>query len=52
MDIVQLLLHSNADLYENGYMQYKRALQLALNNGHNAVRRLIKDHYKSGIADI
>ncbi|KAF2181593.1 hypothetical protein K469DRAFT_713660 [Zopfia rhizophila CBS 207.26] len=50
--MVQLLLNADADLRGNGHMQYKRALQLASNNGHNAVRRLIEAHYKSGVVGV
>ena len=52
IDMVQLLLDAGADLHGNRCMQYKKALQLASNNGHNAVRRLIEAHYKSGIAGV
>jgi ankyrin repeat protein len=52
IDMVQLLLDAGANLHGNGYMQYKTALQLASINGHNAVRRLIEDRYKSGIVGL
>ncbi|KAJ3551443.1 hypothetical protein NPX13_g11361 [Xylaria arbuscula] len=43
IDMVQLLLNAGADLYGNGHIQYRKTDQLALINGHNAVRRLIEE---------
>ncbi|KAF2177908.1 hypothetical protein K469DRAFT_719384 [Zopfia rhizophila CBS 207.26] len=51
-NVTSYICSNNADLHGNGYVQYKRALQPASNNGHNAIRRLIEAHYKSGIAGV
>ncbi|OCK74011.1 ankyrin, partial [Lepidopterella palustris CBS 459.81] len=47
IDMVQLLLNAGAELHGNGERQYRNALELASENGHNAVRRLIEAYYES-----
>ena len=48
IDIVQLLLNTGVELDGSGNAQYKEALQLASEYGHNAVRKLIKARYERG----
>jgi ankyrin repeat protein len=47
INMVQLLLNAGAEFYGSGNTQYRRALELASDNGHNTVIKLLKAHYKS-----
>lgn len=42
LDMVQLLLNAGVRLSGFGDAQYRKALELALKNGHHAVKRLIE----------
>jgi hypothetical protein len=46
--MVQLLLNAGVELDGSGNAQYREALQLASERGHNAVKKLIKAHYERG----
>jgi hypothetical protein len=48
IDMVQLLLNAGARLCGPGDAQYRKAMDLAKENGHQTVRQLIKNHYESG----
>lgn len=48
IDMVQLLLNAGVKLSGSGDAQYRKALELALNNGHNTVKQLIENRYESG----
>ena len=50
IDMVQLLLNASADLVEDRDMQYRNAVQLASDNGHYSVMRLIRAKYETSIA--
>jgi ankyrin repeat protein len=48
IDMVQLLLNAGAELSGSGDAQYRKALELASNYGHNTVKKLIENRYESG----
>jgi ankyrin repeat protein len=48
IDMVKLLLNASVELDGSENAQYREALQLASEYGHNAVRKLIKAHYERG----
>jgi ankyrin repeat protein len=48
IDMVQLLLNAGVELDGSGNAQYREAVQLASEYGHNAVRKLIKAHCERG----
>ncbi|KAF2728723.1 ankyrin, partial [Polyplosphaeria fusca] len=49
MDMVQLLLNAGAGRAADGSVEYRSAVELASDNGHYSVRRLIESSYESGI---
>lgn len=48
IDMVQLLLNAGVELSGSGDAQYRTALKLASENGHNTVKKLIENCYESG----
>ena len=48
IDMVQLLLNAGVKLSGSGDAQYRTALEVASENGHNAIKQLIENHCESG----
>lgn len=48
IDMVQFLLNVGAKIYGEGHVQYRRSLEIARDNGHNALADLLEEHHGLG----